>query len=168
MKSPTPIEIAMIAAPIYAGYVALGRGGHADAVNDARQLIEAAGRSLEADGKTLLLSTREAAQKIYGYKQNFPQNWCAQFKRFCKEHWEYSIAPASSSSFVAMHQNGERMFDFYETRGEQYKSDYLRGKKDKSFEPRGWDSAVVDRIHKIYKAFRTRASKHKRVKLTKC
>ena len=165
--NPTPIELAMIAAPIFASYVTRGRGSHEDAVNDARRLIEAAEKPL-ADGKNLLMSTREAAQKIYGFQQNFPQNWCKQFKTFCVDHWEDSIAPASSSFFVATHKNGERMFDFYDTRGERFKSDFLHGKKDKTYEPRGWDAAVVERIHKIYWDFRTRASKHKRVKVTKC
>lgn len=149
--TPSPIELAMIAAPIYAAYVARGLGSHEDAVNDARRLIEAAGRPLGANSTNLLLSTREAAQKIYGFQLNFPKNWRAQFKTFCMEHWDDSIAPASSSFFVATHQTGERMFDFYDTRGE----------KDKFYNPRGWDAAVVERLRKIYRAYRTRASKHK-------
>ena len=146
--TPSPIELAMIAAPIFASYVARGRGSHEDAVNDARQLIEAAERPLGATGEDRLLSTLEAAKIIYGYQKNVPKNWRGQFEKFCEEHWEDSIAPASSSFFVATHKTGGEMYGFYNERG--------------------WDAHVVKRIHRIYRAFRTRASKHKRVKVTKC
>ena len=140
MKPPTPVEIAMIAAPIYAA-MPPARASMTDAVNAARQLIEAAKAPIPTRSSTRLLSTREAVKEIYGFQKNFPHNWKNQFRNFCVDKWSECFVPALSTTFTAKAQNGLEMFIFYDSRG--------------------WDASFVAQIRLIYRAYRTQASKHK-------
>ena len=142
MNSPTPVEIAMVAAPIYAANIARNFGSMDDAVKEARQLIEVATKEpMPTRSSTRLLSTRDAVKEIYGFQKNFPHNWRNQFRDFCVEKWDECFVPALSSSFTAMAQNGLEMFEFYDSRG--------------------WDASFVAQIRLIYWDYRTQASKHK-------
>ena len=142
MNSPSPIEIAIVAAPIYAAYVARNLGSMEDAVKEARHLIEAAAKeSNPSSAKNRLLTTREAAKEIYGFQKNFPHNWRGQFSDFCADKWSECIVPASSSMFTNAFKNGGDMFDCYDKRG--------------------WDAPVVKRLRLIYRDYRTQASRHK-------
>lgn len=140
MKPPTPVEIAMIAAPIYAA-MPPARASMTDAVNAARQLIEAAKAPIPTRSSTRLLSTRDAVKEIYGFQKNLPHNWRNQFRNFCAEKWDEFFVPACSSTFTDAFKNGENMFDYHNARG--------------------WDASVVKRIRSIYRAYRTQASSHK-------
>ena len=141
MKNPSPIEIAQVAAPIYAAFIARKHGSMEDAVNEARKLIEAAKAPKPAGSENRLLSTRGAAKEIYGFQKNLPHNWRNQFRDFCVEKWDECFVPALSSSFTALARNGQEMFDFYDSRG--------------------WDASFVAQIRLIYRAYRTQASRHK-------
>ena len=141
MKTPSPIEIAKVAAPIYAAFIARKHGSMEDAVNEARKLIEAATAPNPAGNENRLLSTREAAKEIYGFQKNFPRNWRNQFRNFCVEKWDECFVPACSSTFTDAFKTGGNMFDYHNARG--------------------WDASVVKRIRSIYRAYRTQANKHK-------
>lgn len=141
MKSPTPVEIAMVAAPIYAAMNTTWASA-AKAVSAARELIEAAAKEPQPSSSgNRLLTTREAVKEIYGFAKNFPHNWKNQFRNFCIEKWSECFVPALSSSFTALAQNGQEMFEFYDSRG--------------------WDASFVAQIRLIYRDYRTQASKHK-------
>ena len=141
MKDPEPIEIAQVAAPIYAAFIARKHGSMEDAVNEARRLIEAAKASVPKISSTRLLSTREAVKEIYGFQKNFPHNWKNQFRNFCVDKWSECFVPALSSWFTRLARNGMEMFEFYDSRG--------------------WDASFVAQIRLIYRAYRTQASRHK-------
>ena len=141
MKDPEPIEIAQVAAPIYAAFIARKHGSMEDAVYEARRLIEAAKASVPKISSTRLLSTREAVKEIYGFQKNFPHNWKNQFRNFCVDKWSECFVPALSSWFTRLARNGLEMFEFYDSRG--------------------WDASFVAQIRLIYWDYRTQASSHK-------
>ena len=105
--APSPVEIAMIAAPIYAAYITQGHGSYVDAVNDARQLIESAGRPLGAATGERLISTEKAAIEI-GYVS---RNWHNQLRTLCIKQWELIAKQLPAHWHNA---NGETFFAYYD------------------------------------------------------
>ena len=64
MKDPTPVEIATVAAPIYAA-MNPARASMADAVNAARKLIEEAAKPAALVMTNRLLDSEKAARAYY-------------------------------------------------------------------------------------------------------
>lgn len=110
MKPPTPVEIAMIAAPIYAA-MPPARASMTDAVNAARQLIEAAAKPAVIVASKPLLDSEKAAKQV-GYVS---RNWRNQFRKLCVRQWP-RIADALGG-FSNAYRDGSDFFDAYDARG---------------------------------------------------
>lgn len=110
MKDPTPVEIATVAAPIYAAMNS-AHASMAAAVNTARQLIEAAAKPAVLVASRPLLDSERAAKQI-GYVS---RNWRNQFRKLCVRQWP-RIA-ASLGGFSREFRDGSDFFDAYNARG---------------------------------------------------
>ena len=110
MKDPTPVEIATVAAPIYAA-MNPARASMADAVNAARKLIEEAAKPAALVMTNRLLDSEKAAKQI-GYVS---RNWRNQFRKLCVCQWP-RIA-ASLGGFSVAYRDGSDFFDAYNARG---------------------------------------------------
>ncbi len=110
MNDPTPVEIATVAAPIYAAMNPT-RASMADAVNAARQLIEAAAKHAVPVASKPLLDSEKAAKQI-GYVS---RNWRNQLRKLCARQWP-RIA-ASLGGFSCEFRDGSDFFDAYDAQG---------------------------------------------------
>lgn len=109
MKTPTPVEIATVAASIYAA-MNPAHASMADAVNAARQLIEAAAKPATLVASKPLLDSEKAAKQI-GYVS---RNWRNQFRKLCVSQWPRIAARLPSFWRDA---NGETFFAYYNAQG---------------------------------------------------
>lgn len=122
MKTPTPVEIATVAAPIYAA-MPHARASMTDAVNEARKLIKEAEKSAVLVPPILLLNSEKAAKQI-GYVS---RNWRNQLRKFCARQWPQIAARLPS---LWRDANGEIFFAFYDAQGwNPYTIEHLKAAK---------------------------------------
>ena len=108
MNTPTPVEIAIVAAPIYAA-MKPARASVTDAVVAARQLIKAASAPEKPYTGESRKNTEEAAKNL-GYVS---RNWRNQFRKFCIEKWGL-ISERMPAVVTVSCSDGGAFFDFYD------------------------------------------------------
>jgi hypothetical protein len=138
-RTPTPVEIAMVAAPIYAA-MPCARASISDAVHAARLLIEEAEKpAAEPQGEPLICAERAAKQ--IGYVS---RNWRNQLRSLCVKEWDRIAAglPAVGLAKYGGFKDGEEFFAAYESRG--------------------WDARTVARVKSAKHAALTESRKRRK------